>query len=135
MAEQSGDAGPFAVRLSAGSLRAGEGVVLEHTWTPDGVLSSPITNGGQALHLAVALCVLNDVYREGRELGIEVHGVIVEADGGFDAAWRSTGIEYEVVVASPAHGDDVDRLLERVDLVAEIPRAIRAGADVRRARP
>ena len=28
--------------------------------------------------------------------------------------------------------DDLDRLLTRVDEVAEIPRAIRAGADVRR---
>lgn len=89
--------------------------------------------GAHLLHLAAAGCVLNDVYREAEQLGIHVEGVRVEAAGGYDPdSGQSTGIEYTVNVASPATPDQLGRLLERVDAVAEIPRAIRAGAPVRR---
>lgn len=123
---------PFAVRATAGTLRAPEGVELGHLWTDAGVIAGPVTNGGQALHLAVALCVLNDTYREAERLGITVDGVAVEADGGFDDDWRSTGIEYAVTLDSDAPAGDLARLLSVVDEVAEIPRAVRAGATVRR---
>jgi hypothetical protein len=46
------------------------------------------------MHLSVALCVLNDTYREAARLGIAVEGVSVEADGNFDEEWCSTGIEF-----------------------------------------
>jgi len=126
------DLSPFGVRATAGSLRDGEGVVLPHTWTEAGVVAGPATNGAQVLHLSVALCVLNDTYREASRLGIPVDGVAVEADGGFDDAWRSTGVEYAVTVDSRAPADDLARLLAIVDEVAEIPRALRAGAPVTR---
>ena len=61
-------------------------------------------------------------------------GVRVTAAGGFDAAtWRSTGIDYAIEVSSDAPADELAHLLEVVDDVAEIPRAIRAGAAVWRA--
>ena len=126
------DPSPFGVRVSSGTLRAGEGVVLPHAWTEEGVLAGPATNGAQVLHLAVALCVLNDTFREGARLGIPVDGVAVEADGSFDGAWGSTGVEYAVTVDSPASADDLARLVAVVDEVAEIPRALRAGAPVTR---
>ena len=47
-------------------------------------MAAPAANGAQLLHLSVALCVLNDTYREASRLGIEIDGVAVEADGGFD---------------------------------------------------
>ena len=72
------------MRATAGTLRAAEGVVLSHVWTEAGVVAHPLANGAQALHLSVALCVLNDTYREAERLGITVDGVAVEADGGFD---------------------------------------------------
>jgi uncharacterized OsmC-like protein len=73
-------------------------------------------------------CVLNDVYREAARLGIDVKGVRVTAAGGFDTAtWQSTGIGYSVEVSSDAPADELTHLLEVVDEVAEIPRAIRAG--------
>ena len=84
------------------------------------------------LHLSVALCVLNDTYREAERLGIKVDGVAVEADGGFDDEWRSTGIEYSVELASRAPAKDLAHLGIVVDEVAEIPRAIRVGAPVRK---
>jgi hypothetical protein len=123
---------PFGVTASAGSLRAGEGVVLRHAWTPEGVVAGPVENGGQALHLAVALCVLNDVYREAAALDVPVLGVAVHADGGFDEGWASTGIDYRVRVDTPADEETLATLLDRVEQVAEIPRVLRAGAEVRR---
>jgi hypothetical protein len=46
--------------------------------------------------------------------------------------WASTGVEYTVEVDSPDASDDVARVVDAVDKVAEIPRAVRAGAWVRR---
>jgi OsmC-like protein len=126
------DLSAFGVRATAGSLRDGDGVVLPHTWTEAGVVAGPATNGAQVLHLSVALCVLNDTFREAGRLGIAVDGVAVEADGGFDDGWRSTGVEYAVTVDSTASADDLARLLAVVDEVAEIPRALRAGTEVSR---
>lgn len=123
---------PFGVTAGAGSLRPVDGVTLPHAWTPEGIIAGPASNGAQVLHLAVAVCVLNDTFREARELGIPVDGVAVTADGSFDDLWRSTGIVYTLAVDSPAPADDVERLVARVDDVAEIPRTLRAGAEVRR---
>jgi hypothetical protein len=130
------DLSAFGVRETAGTLRATEGVVFRHTWTEEGVVAGPAANGGQVLHLSVALCVLNDGDREAERLGIEVSGVAVEVDGGFDAGWHSTGIEYSVALDASASAEDLERLTAAVDEVDEIPRAIRAGAPVtRRAGP
>jgi uncharacterized OsmC-like protein len=125
----------FAVVVSAGSLReAGEReVCFPHRWTPEGVSVTADFTGGHLLNLAAAGCVLNDVYREAARLGIEIDGVRVSAAGGFDTDdWRSTGIDYSVEVRSPASADQVAHLLDIVDAVAEIPRALRQGAPVRR---
>ena len=126
------DLSAFGVRASAGSLRDADGVALQHSWTDEGVVAAPVTNGAQVLHLSVALCVLNDTYREARRLGIQVDGAAVETDGAFDGEWRSTGITYAVTVDSPASTEEVAHLQSVVDEVAEIPRAIRAGAPVTR---
>jgi hypothetical protein len=126
------DLSALGVRATAGTLRAAEGVVLQHSWTDEGVVAGPTANGAQLLHLSVALCILNDTYREGARLGIEIYGIAVEADGGFDGEWRSTGIEYSVTLDAGASTEDLDRLRAVVDEVAEVPRAIRAGASVTR---
>ena len=81
-----------------------------------------------------ALCVLNDAYREAERLGIAVAGVAVEADGGFDDEWRSTGMEYSITLDSAAPTPSVEHLLAVVDEVAEVPRTIRVGAPVHRRR-
>jgi uncharacterized OsmC-like protein len=117
-------------RAAAGSLRPPTGVRLQHAWTDQGVVADPVTNGAQVLHLSVALCILNDTYREAERLGIDLAGVAVDADGGFDDDWHSTGIEYSVVLDTQASQEDVRRLCDVVDEVAEIPRAIRAGTTV-----
>jgi len=69
-------------------------------------------------------------------LGLGLSGVRVRATGTFDTeTWQSHGIAYEVDIESRASEDELAALLQRVDDVAEIPRAMRAGAPVaRRAR-
>jgi hypothetical protein len=125
----------FEVVVGAGSYRSDAGTVaMPHRWTPEGVTVAASFTGAHLLHLAVAGCVLNDVYREAAALDIEVAGVRVTADGDFDPqTWASTGVEYRVEVDSPAPAADITRLIAQVDEVAEIPRAIRAGAPVTRA--
>lgn len=57
------------------------------------------------------------------------------AAGDFDTTtWTSTGITYHVELDSPAPDADLATLLTRVDTVAEIPRALRAGTTVTRRR-
>jgi uncharacterized OsmC-like protein len=125
----------FEVALGAGTMMSGSDAAVRfpHRWTPGGVTVEGDFTGGHLLNLAVAGCVLNDIYREAAALGIEVSGIRVTAAGGFDTAtWQSTGIDYSVDVSSDASADQLAHLLETVDRVAEIPQAIRAGASVRR---
>jgi uncharacterized OsmC-like protein len=129
------DVGDFEVVVAAGALRgAGDGAVrFPHRWTADGVSVETEFTGAHLLHLAVAGCVLNDVYREAERLGVLVRGVRVTASGGYDTeSWQSTGIGYVVDIDSPARASELVALLDAVDAVAEIPRAIRAGAAVER---
>jgi uncharacterized OsmC-like protein len=125
----------FEVSVGAGAMRSASGsaVSFPHQWTPEGVTVEADFTGGHLLHLATAGCVLNDVYREAAALGIELKGVRVSAAGDFDTgSWTSTGIRYRVEVSSAAAPGEIGRLLATVDEVAEIPRAIRAGATVER---
>ena len=125
----------FEVAVGAGTMMSGSGAVARfpHRWTVGGVTVEAEFTGGHLLHLAAAGCVLNDLYREAATLGIELAGVRVTAAGGFDTAtWQSTGIGYRVEVSSDAPASQLAHLLEVVDQVAEIPRAIRAGSIVRR---
>jgi hypothetical protein len=125
----------FPVVLTAGSLRddAQAGWLVPHAWTEGGVVVQAAPNGAGVLHVAVALCVLNDTYREARDRGVDVAGVRVSARGEFDQeTWRSTGVTYAVEVDSPSAPADVSELVAQVDAVAEIPRALRAGMTVER---
>lgn len=123
----------FDVVVGAGTLQAGgaEVVHFPHQWTARGVSVNAVFTGAHLLHLAVAGCVLNDVFREAKGLGLSVRGVRVTASGDFDTrVWESTGVSYAVTIDSPSSPHEVEELLAAVDAVAEIPMAIRAGADV-----
>lgn len=126
----------FPVTLTSGSLREdpSAGWLVPHAWTDGGVVVQAAPNGAGVLHVAVALCVLNDTYREARDRGLDVAGVRVSARGEFDPeTWRSTGVSYAVEVDSPSPASEVSALMAHVDSVAEIPRALRAGMIVERA--
>jgi uncharacterized OsmC-like protein len=125
----------FEVTVGAGTMMSADGAAVRfpHRWTQGGVTVEADFTGAHLLHLAAAGCVLNDVYREAAARGIGLNGVRVTAAGGFDTStWQSTGIDYSVAVSSDAPADQLARLLEVVDHVAEIPQAIRAGAAVQR---
>ncbi|SDP45458.1 OsmC-like protein [Nakamurella panacisegetis] len=123
------------VTVAAGNLRSpsATAVGFPHRWTDEGVTVEADFTGAHLLHLAVAGCVLNDLYREAAGLGIGLDGVRVLARGGFDpVSWQSTGITYQVEVRSAASPGEVAELLARVDAVAEIPKAVRSSASVTR---
>jgi uncharacterized OsmC-like protein len=120
--------------VAAGSLRSTDdaAVGFPHRWTNGGVSVEVDFTGAHLLHLAAAGCVLNDVYREAAALGLVIDGVRIAATGDFDGEWSSTGIRYAIEIDSAESAADLTRLVELVDEVAEIPRALRAGASVRR---
>ena len=125
----------FEVAASAGSLRPepGSGIKFDHRWTEEGVVVESAFTGGHLLHLSIAGCVLNDVYREAEALGVVVDGVKVVVRGDFDReTFQSTGVEYQVEVSSEADQPDIDQLIRVVDDVAEMPKAFRATAEVQR---
>lgn len=122
---------PVLVRVGAGSRRLSEGLRVPHAWTEAGMVTDAQGTGAHLLHLSVAVCVLNDTYREAARMGLELGGVLVSAQGGYDDEWTSTGIGWTVEV------DGLDAtvsgaLVAAVEEAAEIPRALRAGIDVSR---
>jgi organic hydroperoxide reductase OsmC/OhrA len=88
-------------------------------------------NGGEFLMLALATCYCNDLYREAARLGIAVIAVEVEATADFPAAGlAASNIRYRARVESPAPQEQVTRLLQETDAVAEVHNTVRAGAGV-----
>lgn len=89
-------------------------------------------NGGELLHLAVAGCISNDLFREAAGRGIQLTRVVVTADGGYggDPA-VSTGISYCVELEGHAEDDVLQSLVRHVDDIAEIPNSLRGGTEVR----
>jgi len=88
-------------------------------------------NGGQLLHLAVAGCVSNDLFREAARRGVVLHKVRVSVDGDFEGDPAiSTGIRYRVEIEGDAPRAELDDLVELVDRIAEIPNSLRAGTPV-----
>lgn len=89
-------------------------------------------NGGQLLHLAVAGCISNDLFREARTRGIALRRVVVNVDGDFlGSPAVSAGIEYDVHVEGDATDAQLAELVQYVDEIAEIPNSLRRGTPVR----
>jgi uncharacterized OsmC-like protein len=88
-------------------------------------------NGGELLHLAVAGCVSNDLFREARTLGIRLTRVAITASGEFTGSPPvSGGIGYSVEVWGDAPDAALRELVARVDSIAEIPNSLRQGTAV-----
>src|SRR5262249_20565612 len=89
-------------------------------------------NGGELLHLAVAGCVSNDLFREARVLGLRLTRVAISVQGEFTGSPQvSAGIEYSVEVWGDAPVAALRELVDRVNAIAEIPNSLRQGTDVR----
>jgi putative redox protein len=89
-------------------------------------------NGGQLLHLAVAGCVSNDLFREASRRGIELTRVVITADGQYGGSPAVPGgISYSVEIEGRAPEEDLRSLVSHVDEIAEIPNSLRRGTQVR----
>jgi len=88
-------------------------------------------SGGEILFLAIATCYCNDLYREGKKLGIKVDNVEVEVDGDFMAAGEpATNVKCKIKVTAQATEAEIQRLIVYTDSIAEIPMSLRNGTDV-----
>jgi len=112
-----GSAGPHTVVVDRPADGGGRGVGF---------------NGGQLLYLAIAGCVSNDLFREARADGIALDRVRVVVDGDFQGDPPvSTDVTYAVEVAGDASTEALERLVAKVDAIAEIPNSLRAATAVR----
>ena len=112
-----GSAGPHTVVVDRPADGGGRGVGF---------------NGGQLLYLAIAGCVSNDLFREARADGIALDRVRVVVDGDFQGDPPvSTEVTYAVEVAGDASTEALERLVAKVDAIAEIPNSLRAATAVR----
>ena len=115
-----GAAGPVTVGLR----NARTGMLQE--------LSIDEFTGGHLLHLAVAGCVYNDLWREAAARDIRLTRVHVTADGAFEGdPCRSTGVTYRVSVEGESPESELRALVAHVEQIAEIPSALRLGLEVR----
>jgi putative redox protein len=88
-------------------------------------------NGGQLMYLAVAACYSNDLFREAATANIQLARVVVIVDGDFASRGSvSSPIAVDVELEGNAPQADLDRLLDEVDRIAEIPASIRQGTPV-----
>lgn len=112
-----GNAGPYTLVVDRPSGAGGRGLGF---------------NGGQLLYLAVAGCVSNDLYREAHALGIDLTRVRVMVEGDFRGDPPvSEEIAYRVEIEGDAPPEELKRLVEHVDAIAEIPNSLRGGTPVR----
>jgi organic hydroperoxide reductase OsmC/OhrA len=88
-------------------------------------------NGGEFLMLALATCYCNDLYREAQRMGVPLTGVEVEASAEFAGiGLAARNIQYRAKVQSSAPPEQVSRLIQDTDAVAEVHNTIRAGVPV-----
>lgn len=91
-------------------------------------------NGGEFLMLALATCYCNDLFREAERLGIALSGCEVVAKGQFNGiGLAAESVTYAArVESSSAKTEELERLLQETDRLAEIHNTLRAGCSVQR---
>jgi organic hydroperoxide reductase OsmC/OhrA len=95
----------------------------------DGVGSS--ANGGELLCLALATCYCNDLHREAKKRGLEVHRVEVEVEGTFGAEGAAAErFAYHARVSAKASRREIIELMQHTDSVAEIQNTLRRSCPV-----
>jgi len=88
-------------------------------------------SGGEIMFLAIATCYCNDLYREGRKLGIKVEDVEVHVDGDFGAAGEpAENVQCKIMVTAQASEEKIRELVAHTDKIAEIPKSIRSGTAI-----
>lgn len=106
-------------------------VTINHRSAGPTMLTLGTCSGGHVLHLAVAMCVYNDVLREARSRGIRIERLAVTANGDFAGdPLRSTGMTYAIDIAGDAPEEALRALVEFVERIAEVPDMLRHGTTV-----
>lgn len=107
--------------------------VIVHHRSQTAKVHMALPSGGHVLHLAVAICIYNDVLAEARERGVTVTALSVSADGlfGGDPA-ISRGITYSLDIEADAPPEQTADLIAAVEADATIPQALIAGTAVAR---
>jgi uncharacterized OsmC-like protein len=96
---------------------------------PRGLGSS--VSGGEILFLAIAACYCNDIYREARKFGMEVGSVEVDVDGDFMGPGEpALNVKCSVKVTAQASEEEIRKLVEHTDSIAEIPMSLRNGTPI-----
>ncbi|HEX7964560.1 MAG TPA: OsmC family protein [Gammaproteobacteria bacterium] len=99
---------------------------------PSGSGTGSSVNGSELLCLAVATSYCNDIYREGRERGIEVLRVNVDVQADFQGTGEPLqAISYRARVAAKGDEQAIRELMLHTDQVAEIQTTLRKGMDVK----
>jgi uncharacterized OsmC-like protein len=120
-----------ADRAASNAVPLPEVVVRHHRAGAIQLQAQPLT-GGHLLHLAVAGCVFNDLYRLAEERGIRLTDVRVAAGGGFEGEEPtvSTGVTYTVSISGEGSEEELGALVAEVDRMAAIAQVLRQGATV-----
>ena len=88
-------------------------------------------NGGELLLLSLATCYCNDIYREASAMNIEVSEVSVEFLGEFGAAGDpGKNFSYKPRIISNATPEQLKRLIDHTDKMAEIHKTLRQGLEI-----
>ncbi|HEX2667344.1 MAG TPA: OsmC family protein [Gammaproteobacteria bacterium] len=99
---------------------------------PSGSGTGSSVNGSELLCLAVATSYCNDIYREGRERGIEVLRVNVDVQADFQGTGEPLqAISYRARVAAKGDEQAIRELMLHTDQVAEIQTTLRKGMEVK----
>lgn len=109
-----------------------QGRVHELEIPPSGSGWGSSVNGTELLCLAVATSYCNDIYREGRERGIEVLRVNVDVRAEFNGTGEPIqGMAYRARVAARGGEQAIRELMLHTDQVAEIQSTLRRGMEVK----
>lgn len=89
-------------------------------------------NGGELLMLSLATCFCNDIYREANRRNLEITGVEVIVNGEFgDIGEPASNITYSAKVASEEPEEEINKLIQHTDQIAEIHQTLRKGISVK----
>ena len=88
-------------------------------------------NGGELLCLALATCYCNDLFREAASENVAIQGIEVDVHAQFGGVGEpARKIGYRATILADAPEDEVRRLAERTDRVAEVHNTLRLGMPV-----
>jgi len=88
-------------------------------------------NGAELLLLSLATCFCNDIYREAAKRNIRVSGVDVEVTGEFGAEGEpGFNFQYKATVSSDASPEEIEKLIDDTDKIAEIHKTLRQGLNI-----